>query len=293
MTNFIQTRSYDQRNGQGGFAIGLILLVVLLIAVIVGAIAVASRSTTSGGNTERDRVISASMINQMQTINNGFVRATQGGGYRGSEVYLGYGVDSGNTQAPLIRNDPANLIGANGYFSAPQINATAYSGTCPGSPLQGTTVTSANCVFWLSRINLGNPNGESAIVYTKPVLETVGKQINTVLWGTAVSAALPSLGGTAITGEITASWGQNNPIATGGTATDPLAGGPTRVTGVLASAFPTSTGTSTLWSGVASGSTGVAGSNLPQIGTTPTQRPEGVFQQTATSNVYYRVLDNL
>ncbi|MBM3602695.1 MAG: hypothetical protein FJX22_02805 [Alphaproteobacteria bacterium] len=283
MTNFSQTRSIDQRNRQGGFAIGLILLVVLLIAVIVGAIAIASRSSSNSGTQEKDRVAASSLLTQAQTINNGFTRATQGAGITSDRVYMSY--TAGTTTALLaVRNDQANLIGQNGFFAPPSINTTAYTaGTCPadGNPLD----TGIVCQFILSRIQLNNANGLSSVVYTRPLLDSVARQANAVLWNASPTVTtLPALGGTAIAAELSTLWGKNNAPA--------VIGDPTVIT--LASAALQNAAALTAWSGVNSSSLGVAGSNMPSIN--GTQRAEGAFAAPSASlggNVYYRVLDNL
>lgn len=288
MTNFIQTRSIDQRNSQGGFAIGLILLVVLLIAVIVGAIAIASRSSSNSGTQEKDRVAAASLLTQTQSFNNGFTRATQGGGFDPTFVYVSYNTDT----ADNIYLDQANLVGKNGFFGVPQINTTAYLNpvtTCPPTPAD----TAVNCQLWLTRVNLANPNGVSSVVYTKPLAEAVARQVNSVLWGTATNLALPSLGGGLQPNMDTAAgWGKSaRPSSTvvGAIANLYTLGSDPSPTGALTTITPGNAGYA-LFSGT---SVGVPNSNLPTIN--GIIRPEGVFVSTvaATGNVYFRVLDNL
>jgi hypothetical protein len=277
MTNFIKTRSFDQRNGQGGFAIGLILLVVLLIAVIVGAIAIASRSSSSGGTQEKDRVAASSLLTQAQTFNNAFTRATQGGGFSPRNVYLSY-VPAGTNAA--VRNDQANLVGANGFLQTPQINITAYTaGTCGNANPIDTAII---CQIILSNINLAHPAGVSTVIYTRPLTDPVAKQVNSILWSLNPSSTIPTLT-TALTAEVSTLWGKQNAPATIGDAT----------VLTLASAALQNTTAITPWNGQNGTSQGVDNSNLPSIN--GDERGEGVFNATATlgGNVYFRVLDNL
>jgi uncharacterized protein (UPF0333 family) len=288
MTNFIKTRSFDQRNGQGGFAIGLILLVVLLIAVIVGAIAIASRSSSNSGTQEKDRVAAASLLTQAQTFNNAFTRATQGGGFDPNYVYVSYNIET----AANIYLDQANLVGKNGFFGVPQINTTAYRNpvtTCPPNP----TDVATNCQLWLTRVALSNPNGVSSVVYTKPLAEAVARQVNSVLWGTATNLALPSLGGGLQPNmDTTEGWGKSarpSSAAVGTFANLYTLGSDPSPTGALTAIAAGNAGYA-LFSGP---SAGVPNSNLPAIN--GIIRPEGVFATNVvgTGNVYFRVLDNL
>jgi hypothetical protein len=284
MTNFIKTRSFDQRNGQGGFAIGLILLVVLLIAVIVGAIAIASRSSSSSGTQERDRVAASSLLTQAQGISNAFIRATDGGGIPANNVYMSY-VDAVTNAG--VRNDAANLIGQNGFISPPSINAQAYDAAVTACPANITDITT-NCQFILTRIALGNPNGDSAVVYTKPLTQAVGRQVNAVLWNTSPTLALPALGNPP-TADLGATWGKANAPATLGNVT--------RVTSATAALQDTTATDLTLWNGVrtvtGNASQGVTGSQLPVLN--GTNRGEGTFTLTNLQGgpTYYRVLNNL
>jgi hypothetical protein len=281
MTNFIQTRSFDQRNGQGGFAIGLILLVVLLIAVIVGAIAIASRSSSSGGTQERDRVNASSLLTQAQGFNNSFTRATDGGGIPANNVYMSYVTAAVNAN---VRNDQANLIGQNGFLPTPTINAQAYDATvaaCPGNNIP--TDISITCQFILTRIALGSANGNSAVVYTKPLTVAVGRQVNAVLWNASPTVALPALGGTAPAGDLGATWGKANAPVVIGNATVV-----TTAVAALQNAVALAP-----WNGVNAGSQGITGSQLPAIN--GTNRGEGTFTLTNAQGgpTYYRVLNNL
>jgi uncharacterized protein (UPF0333 family) len=280
MTNFIQTRSFDQRNGQGGFAIGLILLVVLLIAVIVGAIAIASRSSSNSGTQEKDRVAASSLLTQAQTVHNAFTRATQGGGFDANIVYISYNTDT--ALANGFVNDQANLVGSRGYLSVPQINTQAYNrGVCPNNP----TDTAVNCQMWLTRVDLNHPStDDSTTVYTKPLTPAVAQQVNSVLWQTANNLAVPGLNG-GLNPDVAAVWGKairsaTLPIGTGTgivTLADDPAGGPPPI-----APYPLATGTSI----------GVANSNLPTIN--GVIRPEGAFgTNVAATIVYYRIIDNL
>ncbi len=61
-------------NRQSGFAIGTILLAVVLIAAIVSAIAIASRGTSNQGNREGSRVNASTIVQQGINLKNGFDR---------------------------------------------------------------------------------------------------------------------------------------------------------------------------------------------------------------------------
>ncbi len=90
-------------NRQSGFAIGTILLAVILIAAIVSAIAIASRGTTSQSNREGARVQASTLMQQGTNLKNGFDRMI-GGGVTGAEIVMSdadaNGADGdGNTEA--------------------------------------------------------------------------------------------------------------------------------------------------------------------------------------------------
>lgn len=304
MTNFIQTRSFDQRNGQGGFAIGLILLVVLLIAVIVGAIAIASRSSSTSSNAERDRVTASALTTVAQTVNNAFSRANQGAGLAPNRIYISY------SRVNRLYNDTGNLVGPNGFMTAPTINTQAYNNpavNCPANPVDGAG--GDNCQFWITRINLNHPSGGSTTVYTKPLLLNVARQINAVLWNSGPADAVPGLGGGLNPNmDAAAGWGKNflqdtaaaDAVTTLRTIASDTTGAGTAITDGVAPTNPANVagagrGYSLFTAGTApaTDSQGVAGSRLPTIN--GAVRPEGAFASTvaATGNVYFRVLDNL
>jgi hypothetical protein len=274
MTNFIKTRSFDQRNGQGGFAIGLILLVVLLIAVIVGAIAIASRSSSNSGTQEKDRVAASSLLTQAQTINNGFTRATQGGGFAPANVYMSY------SDVPAVRDDQANLIGRNGYFAPPSINHQAYvATTCPVNTV--VSDVAKTCQLILTSIDLQVNNALSTMVYTLPLTDPVTRQVNAVLWGAATSGDLPL---------VTVNWdfadivGKHNAPS--------IIGNPAVLTAASAALQSTTAIPAKGWYGQTTGATGLEGSYFPAIN--GDQRPEGAFNSgLVNGNIYYRILDNL
>jgi type II secretory pathway pseudopilin PulG len=66
-------------NRQSGFAIGTILLAVVLIAAIVSAIAIASRGSTQQGNREQARVNATTIMNQGINYQNAFNRIVANG----------------------------------------------------------------------------------------------------------------------------------------------------------------------------------------------------------------------
>jgi hypothetical protein len=102
---------------QRGFAIGTVLLAVVLIAAIVSAMAVASRGSISSGDAEKAKVASSMVIMQYTEMNTYFDR------YNASY--------SSNTDA-----DTSNLVQAGLLSSALYSNHQAINS--PGSPL-GTT----------------------------------------------------------------------------------------------------------------------------------------------------------
>lgn len=78
-----------QRSSQSGFAIGTILLAVILIAAIVSAIAIASRGSSNQSNREGARVQASTLIQQGVNLRNGFERMVTTGTGRDNIVATG------------------------------------------------------------------------------------------------------------------------------------------------------------------------------------------------------------
>ncbi len=67
------------KSNQSGFAIGTILLAVVLIAAIVSAIAIASRGTSGQQNREQARVQASTLLQQAVNLRSGFERLNANG----------------------------------------------------------------------------------------------------------------------------------------------------------------------------------------------------------------------
>lgn len=68
-----------RENTTQGFAIGTILLAVILIAAIVSAVAIASRGTSSSSTREKDRLAAATLAQQSVSISQGIQRMLASG----------------------------------------------------------------------------------------------------------------------------------------------------------------------------------------------------------------------
>lgn len=82
-------KKYQRSNPEQGFAIGTILLAVVLIAAIVSAISAASRGSSSTQNREGARIQASALINQSLNLKSGFDRLTTIGVNRFSIVMAG------------------------------------------------------------------------------------------------------------------------------------------------------------------------------------------------------------
>lgn len=194
-------------NRQSGFAIGTILLAVVLIAAIVSAIAIASRGSQTQGNQERARVNASTLISQGINFANGFQRLTVGG-------TLVNEITFNNAAAIADTNAGANCTPEGGT------PAGTVSRTTPvrvfqciyGAAGTGSAITPPRQVFRNNalpavgfRMNRAalNINGQTAaasstVLYTHNLTRETCQQINNQVNGTTINSQVPTIAAVAL-----------------------------------------------------------------------------------------------
>lgn len=130
-----------------GFAIGTILLAVVLIAAIVSAIAVASRGSVASGDAEQARINATTLVNAAIQFDQAFDRATASGmDIRqltfGTPVFYNVTFDPDSTDCwanqfsnNTCNNTPNCFFGTNGFMDRPPtIPAAVYCNIPPDPP---------------------------------------------------------------------------------------------------------------------------------------------------------------
>lgn len=161
--------SQQSRQRQGGFAIGLILLAVVLIAAIVAAIAVSTSDTANNTNQEEDRVNASTVVQQMTFIRNSAIRWNA----------LGSSFTSGDAA------DMSDTLVGNTLDVQPSISADVFGGSTnqswvllPVADVEagGGLPAGASGMYALANISSGS--------------DGVCQQINNILWNISVQDQL-------------------------------------------------------------------------------------------------------
>lgn len=183
-------------NRQSGFAIGTILLAVILIAAIVSAIAIASRGTSSQSNREGARVQASTIIQQGINIKNGFDRMI-GTGTDGTAIQMSL-AGTGNTTA-AVSGTIMGTTGTNCVSGDPCLyDATAGGTSVQSPPAQAfVAIPPANIRYTLRRLNVFRGTGfvgtgtavtgDDKVILLSGLRLDVCQQINALVSGNTIA----------------------------------------------------------------------------------------------------------
>jgi hypothetical protein len=197
--------------GQNGFAIGLILVVVALMAIVIGAIALGNRGASSVGKQEEERLGASFLL----TTGKGF--EVQIASYLSANNLKGYQLYAVMGGTDAVRNNVANLWRPRGGLTPPKVATGSYvdtpivdihgagatQGACALNPTNDTDTNGNGCAWYLSRVNLGIGRNtldagqqwvgssltNDLIVYTFPLRLAVCQQTNNLLFAAPLSDA--------------------------------------------------------------------------------------------------------
>jgi hypothetical protein len=197
--------------GQNGFAIGLILIVVSLLAIVIGAIALGNRGASSVGKQEEERLGASFLL----TTGKGF--EVQIASYVTANNLKGYQLYAVMGGTDAVRNNVANLWRPRGGLTPPKVAVTSYvdtpivdihgagatQGACALNPNNDTDANGNGCAWYLGRVNLGLGRNvlqagqqwvgssltNDLIVYTFPLRLAVCQQANNLLFAAPLSDA--------------------------------------------------------------------------------------------------------
>ncbi|MBU3656390.1 MAG: hypothetical protein FGM23_08580 [Alphaproteobacteria bacterium] len=111
--------------GRGGFAIGVVFLVLVLIGAIMSAITLMSSASQDTSRDNENRTLANSVIRDGAGIVNGINTLISANGLRVEQVFLFRDRSTPANQAIFDRSQ--NIIGAQGTMNFPQLNPSAYS----------------------------------------------------------------------------------------------------------------------------------------------------------------------
>jgi hypothetical protein len=197
--------------GQNGFAIGLILIVVSLLAIVIGAIALGNRGASSVGKQEEERLGASFLL----TTGKGF--EVQIASYVTANNLKGYQLYAVMGGTDAVRNNVANLWRPRGGLTPPKVATGSYvdtpivdihgagatQGACALNPTNDTDTNGNGCAWYLGRVNLGLGRNvlqagqqwvgssltNDLIVYTFPLRLAVCQQTNNLLFAAPLSDA--------------------------------------------------------------------------------------------------------
>ena len=215
----ISVQKHSRADAQAGFALGLILIVVALIALVVGFMARSSGDAGNLQNRDEARLEANGLIGSASSVQAQFSTYLATTGTKAYQIYAARG---GANNANI-----ANLYRPDGAIQPPKFNPRAYdtdaiADTCTGAGNNSDT-DSNGCMWYLTRMNLGLGNNimESAastngsamtnevVAFTFPLRLSVCQQLNNNL-----SAADLNADPVAATLAINA-WGKLAPPAAG------------------------------------------------------------------------------
>jgi len=158
-------------SSESGFAIGLILMSVLLIAALVGALAVSSSGSASTSELEKSRTQASGLITQAEVIKNAVMR---------------YHATGGETTMPLLISDlQAGRVLAQGFASP-----------------QGAE---GNWVIQDMDFGISNYSGSDFVMLkVAGVDEAICQQVNSVLTGDSTIIEFTNAQTSGVAGSITA-----------------------------------------------------------------------------------------
>jgi hypothetical protein len=191
---------------QRGFAIGTVLLAVVLIAAIVSAIAIASRGNSEQGQREKDRLLASVLIQQGIDISQAYVRLIRDG-YSRDEVTLTAQFDGKNTiRFNAFASDPTAHIICNESYPGYNWDASALqpmqclfsaaNGLSSISPPQDAVGNTANTASIWAAFPVGNfhdssLNNRLTMFTVIDITPGVCRQLNNQLQNLALGAAIP------------------------------------------------------------------------------------------------------
>jgi type II secretory pathway pseudopilin PulG len=215
----ISVQKHSRADAQAGFALGLILIVVALIALVVGFMARSSGDAGNLQNRDEARLEANGLIGSASSVQAQFSTYLATTGTKAYQIYAARG---GANNANI-----ANLYRPDGAIQPPKFNPRAYdtgaiADTCTAAGNNSDT-DSNGCMWYLTRMNLGLGNNimESAtstngsamtnevVAFTFPLRLSVCQQLNNNL-----SAADLNADPVAATLAINA-WGKLAPPAAG------------------------------------------------------------------------------
>jgi hypothetical protein len=180
-------KAVQKRSGQAGFAIGLVLLVVGLIAVIMAAIANSTRNSGNSVVLEGNRLGADLLLKQTGDWTGGFQRMAVVAGIKPYQITVV------RSTAATTFQVATNMLGPYGMIPDQVPLPAAYMDGC------GTSINADNhaagCMWYLSRGNLGEKTPYDAtttateaatadyFVYTFFLNDAVCRQINNVFYG--------------------------------------------------------------------------------------------------------------
>ncbi len=186
------------KNSASGFAIGTILLAVILIAAIVTGMAISSRSVLMGPRREDTRVIASSLINEATNLKTAIDRFVMNGvrrdrvllgipsGYPGAGSYgLSWGlIKNCNEFTPMPSDclyNPQNY----GYATPPNLPDTAFlreSGT--------NALIKSPWGYWNVTSYTDHPEmaGRASMIATRSLRKEICQHVNNLLNGTPITA---------------------------------------------------------------------------------------------------------
>ncbi len=180
-------------NRQSGFAIGTILLAVILIAAIVSAIAIASRGSSTQSGREQARVQASTLLQQGANLRSGFERMVANGNDRGSITASADGADQAAncTNAAVTNPNPANAV--NCLYHTTEGGTTVQQISSAAMDPAGGNMTR----YYLIRgvILSGVGNGNNIVVALGDLRLDVCRQINNQVNGMLVTADPPASAG--------------------------------------------------------------------------------------------------
>lgn len=261
-------------NCQGGFAIGVVFLVLVLIGAIMSAITLMSSASQDTSRDNENRSLANSVIRDSAGFVNAINTLISANGLRVEQVFMFR--DRSTVANQAIFDRAQNILGPQGTMNFPQLSPSAYSFTgCTQTILATEAAASLSladtCMLHMTRVQTTNygqgGNGlqdSTYLLYTAPLTEAVSMQINNLLWQSGSSVALVNISA--------------NPTNLQKLAPPTTVGAPTSLQAVTVGGAAAAAGTPLSFA-------------LPIIN--GTVRPEGVYSLDTTApqnnNIYYKV----
>jgi hypothetical protein len=199
--------------GQNGFAIGLILVVVALLAIVIGAIALGNRGASTVGKQEEERLGASFLLTTGKGFEVQIASYVTANNLKGYQLYAVQRAGA-TAAAQAAFTNVANLWRPRGGLTPPKVAETSYvdtpiaaihgaatQGACALNPTYDTDTNGNGCAWYLTRVNMGlgrnvAPDGwggsartNDLIVYTFPLRLAVCQQTNSLLFGAALTDA--------------------------------------------------------------------------------------------------------